>query len=299
MIQSKNIGEKIAEARKKANISQAQLAERISISPQAVGKWERGESMPDIITFSRLAEILGVDLNYFSDNFPSIEKETAPKTIKKEEGIISKLKTNLGLNWDMSAGNWVDADFSGLKNLKDKFSGSNIKNCKFLNSELSDLILKGNNIENSDFSDSDLRNSKMLASNISKNTFANCSFIDAYFEASEIYHCHFANANFSGAEFRTSDFRNNHVENAIWNMTSFKDSSFSEMIFGGTTENCAFENCGFSKVKFQNATLINTFFKHNRKFKNVEFIDCKADPITYAFLKSNQANLSGITILNA
>jgi transcriptional regulator with XRE-family HTH domain len=70
-METKKIGNKITEARKKVNISQAQLAERLFISPQAVGKWERGESMPDIVTFSRLAEILGVDLNYFSENFQS------------------------------------------------------------------------------------------------------------------------------------------------------------------------------------------------------------------------------------
>ena len=62
---TKKIGNKITEARKKINISQAQLAQRLFISSQAVGKWERGESMPDIITLNRLAEILGVDLNYF------------------------------------------------------------------------------------------------------------------------------------------------------------------------------------------------------------------------------------------
>ena len=67
MVNFKMIGNKIAEARKKINISQAQLAQRLFISSQAVGKWERGESMPDIITFNRLAEILGVDLNYFSE----------------------------------------------------------------------------------------------------------------------------------------------------------------------------------------------------------------------------------------
>lgn len=47
MLKSTMIGDKITEARKKNNISQAQLAERLFISPQAVGKWERGESMPD------------------------------------------------------------------------------------------------------------------------------------------------------------------------------------------------------------------------------------------------------------
>ncbi len=74
------IGSKIAKARKKINISQAQLAQRLFISPQAIGKWERGESIPDITTFNRLAEILGVDLNYFSETFQSADNETVYKT---------------------------------------------------------------------------------------------------------------------------------------------------------------------------------------------------------------------------
>ena len=71
MLNSKSIGNKIAEARKNSNLSQAELAQQVSISPQAVGKWERGESMPDITTLHRLAEIFGVDLNYFSEIFKS------------------------------------------------------------------------------------------------------------------------------------------------------------------------------------------------------------------------------------
>src|ERR1700761_8634254 len=73
----KMIGNKIARARRDKNMSQAQLAGLLFISPQAVGKWERGESLPDIATVNRLAEILGVDLNYFSENFQSAGDETA------------------------------------------------------------------------------------------------------------------------------------------------------------------------------------------------------------------------------
>jgi transcriptional regulator with XRE-family HTH domain len=53
--------------------------ENVFISAQAVGKWERGESMPDIITLNHLAEILGVDLNYFSENFPSADDDKTQK----------------------------------------------------------------------------------------------------------------------------------------------------------------------------------------------------------------------------
>lgn len=84
MLNSKSVGNKIATARKKINLSQADLAQQVSISPQAVGKWERGESMPDIGTLNRLAEILGVDLNYFSETFKSTVSENQVETITKQ-----------------------------------------------------------------------------------------------------------------------------------------------------------------------------------------------------------------------
>jgi transcriptional regulator with XRE-family HTH domain len=80
-METQRIGGKIAEARKKINFSQAQLAQHLFISPQAVGKWERGESLPDILTFNRLAKILGVDLNYFSENFPTTASKIASAEI--------------------------------------------------------------------------------------------------------------------------------------------------------------------------------------------------------------------------
>ncbi len=58
-MEMKIIGSKIAEARKKIGISQAELAEQLFISPQAVGKWERGESIPDLITLTIFQKILG------------------------------------------------------------------------------------------------------------------------------------------------------------------------------------------------------------------------------------------------
>ena len=41
MVTAKFIGSKITSARKKVNLSQSALAQKIAISPQAVGKWER------------------------------------------------------------------------------------------------------------------------------------------------------------------------------------------------------------------------------------------------------------------
>ncbi|TCC89544.1 helix-turn-helix domain-containing protein [Pedobacter frigiditerrae] len=300
MLNSKTIGNKIAEARKKINLSQAELAQQVSISPQAVGKWERGESMPDISTLNRLAEILGVDLNYFSDSFKTRELETTTyEQFNKPtaEKITPKPKNKAEWNWDMSQGNWVDADFSGLKNLKEKFSSSNMKNCKFMSSDLSGLILGKNNIELCDFSFSDMRDSKIQSSNLSNNNFNKCSFIDAELFKNNIEKCNFSEADFSGTEITETNFERNDVNDVVWKFTKFLKSNISNVTLTGTFEDCHFEHCAFYGVKFENAIILNTFFKYNERFKKVQFVNCKVDSITYAFLKNNQANLTGISII--
>jgi uncharacterized protein YjbI with pentapeptide repeats len=299
MLNSKSIGNKIAEARKKINLSQAELAQQVSISPQAVGKWERGESMPDITTLNRLAGIFGVDLNFFSDSFQTEEATTSYDKVSKQqvEDPTPKQRKRFDWNWDMSRGNWADADFSGLKNLKEKFSSSNMKNCTFVKSDLSGLILGSNNIELCDFSSSTLRDSKIQSSNLSNNQFKNCSFIDAVFFKNNIEKCNFTGADFSGAEISGVNFENSVIKDVVWKFTMFNKTNISNVVFEGILEDCHFEHCSFYKVKFENATILNSFFKYNDRFKKVEFINCKVDSITYAFLKNNQANLTGISLI--
>lgn len=300
MLHSKSVGDKISAARKKISLSQAELAERISISPQAVGKWERGESMPDILTLNRLAEILGVDLNYFSETFQSAERNEDNFNAGNEAKEVPELRAGkkFDWSWDMSKGNWTDADFSGLKNLKEKFGSSNMKNCKFIGSDLSELVLEKNNIELCDFTRSDLRNSKIQSSNLLNNQFTGCSLIDISMYKNNVEKCDFTGANFSGAEITTVNFESNVIKDVTWKFTMFKKTNLSNVVFSGTIEDCHFEQCNFYSVKFENATILNTFFKYNDKMKKIQFIDCKVDKLTYAFLKNNDANLSGITMLD-
>ena len=300
MLNSKSIGNKIAKARKKINLSQAELAQQVSISPQAVGKWERGESMPDITTLNRLAEIFGADLNYFSDSFQPEEVATTANQKPHQQTVEIPIKSRkkFDWNWDMSQGNWTDADFSGLKNLKEKLNSSNIKNCKFMNTDLIGIILGKNNIEFCDFSGSDIRDSKIQSSNLSNNHFNKCSFIGAEVFKSNIEKCDFSEVDFSGAEILESNLESNTVNDVVWKFTKFKNANISNITFTGTFENCHFEQCAFYGVKFQDVTILNTFFKYNDRFKKVQFINCKVDKITYAFLKNNQANLTGITTVD-
>ena len=297
-METKIIGNKISEARRKINLSQAQLSEQLFISPQAVGKWERGESLPDIITFSRLAKILGVDLNYFSEDFPSITGETTAvgeQPVEKADPSLGKQKNKL--SWDMSRGNWSGADFSGLKGLHEKFSSSNMQRCQFIGSDLSGLLLKSNNIESCDFSESDLSESHLQHSFLGNNNLTACSLRDADFSGTGIQKCNFTEADFTGATFKSSSFRKNTVTNAVFLQTSFHTSDIADTVFDGTIEDCSFENCSFARVTFQNATLLNTFFK-GPSLKKLRFVDCRADRLTYEFLKNGKADLSGITLID-
>ena len=263
MLSTQQIGKKITEARKKIGLSQAQLAERLFVSPQAVGKWERGESMPDITTFNRLAEQLGVDLNYFSDSFSPVTGETTatePKETQAAGPAYGKLQKKL--RWDMSCGNWVDADFSGLKNLHEKFSTSNMQRCKFIGSDMPGLQLSGNYIENSDFSGSDLSGSRIDGCGLTGNIFQNCLMHGTTFSGSFIRGCNFTGANFSGAVFEKAALLNNTLTNAVWQRTVFKDTQIGDMVFDGLVDDCYFENCTFKKVMFLNASLTNSFFKN-------------------------------------
>ena len=154
MLNSKSIGDKIAIARKRINLSQSELAQQVSITPQAVGKWERGESMPDIATLNRLAEILGVDLNFFSENFQSVDAGM-PDLVKSDSNLAEGSSTQKNrAGWDMSKLNLTDSDFSGLKNLHEKLSSSNIQRCLFIGAEMSGISLNNNNVDSCDFSNS-------------------------------------------------------------------------------------------------------------------------------------------------
>ena len=61
---NKKVGEQIAVLRKNKELTQSELADRIGVSFQAVSKWERGETLPDISLLPDLAKILETTVDY-------------------------------------------------------------------------------------------------------------------------------------------------------------------------------------------------------------------------------------------
>ena len=92
------IGANIARLRKQKRMTQAELAERLNYSDKAVSKWERAESMPDVLTLMLLAEQFGTDVNeLLSDsNAPGTEVNREPeKPEPKKETVLQSTKEML------------------------------------------------------------------------------------------------------------------------------------------------------------------------------------------------------------
>lgn len=84
------IGQRIAYYRKKANLTQEDLAEKCSVTPQAVSKWENDISAPDISLFPVLAKLFNVTC----DELLGVQTET-PKVVPEEMVDLSKVLLKL------------------------------------------------------------------------------------------------------------------------------------------------------------------------------------------------------------
>ena len=83
------IGTNIASHRKKNGLTQAGLAERLNYSDKAVSKWERGESVPDVITLVQLAEQFEISVeDLLSD--PNALPAGTPGSLEKAMSQVSE-----------------------------------------------------------------------------------------------------------------------------------------------------------------------------------------------------------------
>ena len=64
------ISEKITALRKTANLTQEALGGKLGVTGQAVSKWEKGDSMPDILILPNLCRALGCSLEYLLTDEP-------------------------------------------------------------------------------------------------------------------------------------------------------------------------------------------------------------------------------------
>jgi transcriptional regulator with XRE-family HTH domain len=83
-------GHRLAEARRKAGLSQAQIATSTSTSSSAPGHWERGYALPQLDTLRKVSELLDVSPEYLlrGGDQASIAKNKSEATVL---GLLRKL----------------------------------------------------------------------------------------------------------------------------------------------------------------------------------------------------------------
>lgn len=91
------IASNITKYRKMCGLTQADLATKLNYSDKAVSKWERGESLPDIIILKEMSRLFGVSLDALTSN-----EEEKPKKFHKfymrvltDKFLISAISTLL------------------------------------------------------------------------------------------------------------------------------------------------------------------------------------------------------------
>ena len=121
------VGASIARLRRERGLTQAELAERINYSDKAVSKWERAESLPDVLTLISLAEQLDTDLNTLigmsadpktepvSEPEPPIPEKPVKKHRTADRGVIQQLSSILV--WVVALFLYMVLDAFGVKNL--------------------------------------------------------------------------------------------------------------------------------------------------------------------------------------
>ncbi len=59
-----NIADNIAKLRQASGMTQAELAQKLNYTDKAVSKWERADSIPDIVVLKNVADLFGVSLDF-------------------------------------------------------------------------------------------------------------------------------------------------------------------------------------------------------------------------------------------
>lgn len=307
------IGNKIAKARKEINMSQAQLAQLMFISPQAVGKWERGESIPDIITINRLAEILGVDLNYFSENFSSVSSDASLKSSadnvddkRPEEDTVQSQATEQSLLTNFSASNLTDSDFAGVTAHNTKFEVSTLLGSDFSGADLTGSSFKTSDTREANFDGANLTDCsisvlELTGSSFNKTIlvrtafdkvgmdgvkFTDVSFIDVKLNIIDLRKTIFENCTFSGVEFKYCDLRGLCLDGQTFIGVKFDKAALNDVTFKGTT---------LKNVSFTPAFALTN--KYYRAIKTIRFDGARMDKLTYAALKGLEADLSNVTVI--
>ena len=87
------VGERIAQLRKEHTLSQEELGEQLNVSRQAIYKWERNASLPEIEKLIALSKLFGVSVGYLlgvEEQHAQSDPETAPGELSEQQTKLAE-----------------------------------------------------------------------------------------------------------------------------------------------------------------------------------------------------------------
>ena len=92
------IAKNIIDLRKNAGMTQFELAEKLNYSDKAVSKWERAESIPDVVVLCDLAKLFNVTLDYLVEEEHTKNAQPLTQDDKNNKGFITAMSTLLAFS---------------------------------------------------------------------------------------------------------------------------------------------------------------------------------------------------------
>ena len=86
------LAQKLTAYRKRAGMTQAELAEKLNYSDKSISKWERGDGMPDLLVLCQLADLYDVPLDAFLREGPL---QRSQREQRSRHAIITLLSLGL------------------------------------------------------------------------------------------------------------------------------------------------------------------------------------------------------------
>lgn len=89
-----SLGQRIRKRRQALEITQKRLAEDLGVTPQHISVIEQGKRVPSLPSLAKLAEALGVNIDYLASGKEGVITDTIP-AIKADKRLKLKVKRAL------------------------------------------------------------------------------------------------------------------------------------------------------------------------------------------------------------
>lgn len=229
------------------------------------------------------------------------------QTVQEVAGLSRSLERKLLINF--SAGNLPKSDFAGVTAHKGKFEASmlrgsdfsgtdltgssfkvsDVREANFDRANLTDCILSTNDLTGASFNKTILIRTEFSMSDLTRAKFSDVKFVDVKLTMLDLRETIFENCTFDGADFKLSDLRGMCLDGQTFIGVSFNKTALNNVSFKGTT---------LKNVSFLSAYTWTTWSKkYYRAIKTINFDGATMDKLTYASLKSMEADLSKVIIL--